>query len=164
MAERYYHTVRGKRKLCRLWSPPDSDAYWHMCGDPEDVAALTIPTRGGSVVLDVMGREHATKIELVMKELKERARRGMINRDDFSFVRDRGARFGDLQPIDLLLVDLGIEPKSKDTDAMRSYAERQVYTFAGPRGGRPRRQRWEGETPPWLARRPVSVQRYRRRR
>ncbi len=143
---RYYHTVRGKRRLCHLWLPPNSDAYWHMCGDPEDVAALSIPTHGGVVELAVKGRDHAYRIEAFMKELKERARHGMITRRDFEETED----------LHLLLADLGVD-SAKEAAAMMGYAEGQVYKFAGPRGGRPKPVRP-------MQRRPVRVQDYTRRR
>lgn len=172
--KRFYHTVAGKRKLCRMWLPPDSDAYWHMCGDPEDVAAMTIPTSGGVVVIDVKGHEQAHKINAVMKELKARAQGGLVDRRDFDYYSSPSGDYN--QAIDLLLLDLGVEPESKDSDAfiaLRDYAQLQVIKAAGPRGGHPRRSRGgpspelreieERAGPP--RRRPdVHVQPYMRRR
>ena len=135
----YYHTVRGKRKLCRLWLPPDSDAYWHMCGDPEEVAAMTIPRVGGIVVINVKGREQAHKIDAVMKELKARAKAGLMDQTYFDYYSSPSGDYN--QAIDMLLLDLGVEPEPKDPDtfiALRDYAQLQVVRAAGPRGGRPR--------------------------
>ena len=144
---KYYHSVRGKRKLCRLWLPPDSDAYWHMCGDPEGVVALSIPTAGGPVVLGVRGRDHAMQIESVMKELKVRAQRGDLGLETVA---------GKTDSVGFVLryymsPRYNIKSKSKEFDALRGYGEYQVRRAAGPRGGRPRR-------------RPVHVQTYARRR
>lgn len=158
MVERFYHTVRGKRRLCHLWLPPGSDAYWHMCGDPEDVAALTIPTPGGPVVLNVKGREQAHKIDAVMKELKARAQGGLMDRRHFDYYSSPSGDYN--LGIDLLLLDLGVEPEPIDPGTfivLRDYAELQVHRSAGPRGGRPRPVRP-------VAQRPVRVQPYTRRR
>ena len=177
---RYYHKVRGrgKAKLCHLWLPPahepyTGDAYWHMCRErgSEVVTALTIPTSDGIVEVPVKGRDDAYKIEATMRELKARAKTGLLTRKDFDFYSTPGGDYN--QSIDLLLLDLGVEPQSDELIALRDYAQHQVQKNMGPRGA-PKRillPRTMGDTlkakeerrQRGIYRRPVRVRSYRRR-
>ena len=145
----YYHTVGGVRKKCSLLlSPRGSDAYWHLCDG--SIVALSIPTMTGVRVHNVKNREHAAKVEQYMMDLNERAQMGLLVLEDFEKGRS-------ISGIDLLLTDLNIQ----DYSVLRSYANLKAARATAGRRHR-RRQRWEGETPPWLARR-VKIKRHTRR-